>query len=167
MSAPVQSGTDPARTARRIEELLDRLSGDLEASAAGEQLVGALMEFYGAGLARIVELVGAATVSRTLLDDELVAHLLALHDLHPEEPAARIARALAGQPVEVLGFDEGTLRIRASGGGSCGCPSTAAATREAVVAALAGLAPEVTAVELAAEPPALLQIGTRPPGSGS
>ncbi|MCC9308901.1 hypothetical protein LN042_17710 [Kitasatospora sp. RB6PN24] len=166
MSAPVQARVDPVRTARRIEDLLDRLSGDPEVSAVGDQLVRALMEFYGAGLARIVQLVGAATVSRTLVDDELVAHLLALHDLHPEELPARIARALAGQGVEVLGFDGGTLRIRAGGGG-CGCGSTADATREAALAALAGLAPEVTAVDLAAEPPALLQIGTRPPGSGS
>jgi hypothetical protein len=166
MSAPVQSGVDPERTARRIEELLDRLAATPDAAATGEQLVRALMEFYGAGLARIVQLVGAGTVSRALLGDALVAHLLALHDLHPEELPARIARALADQPVEVLGFEDGTLRLKPSRSGGCGCQSTSGATREAALAALAGLAPEVTAVELATEP-ALLQIGTRPPGSGS
>jgi hypothetical protein len=173
MSAPAAAparAADAQQIGRRIEDLLDRLagSGDRESVAAAEELVRALMEFYGAGLARIVELLGAATVSRTLVEDDLVAHLLALHELHPEELPGRIGRALAGQQVEVVGFEEatGTLRVRAGGGG-CGCPSTADATREAVAAALAGLAPEVTAVELADAGPALLQIATRPPGSRS
>ncbi|WP_035844487.1 NifU family protein [Kitasatospora azatica] len=170
-AAPVRA-VNAEQVGRRIEEILDQFAagGDRDASAAAEELVRVLMEFYGAGLARIVDLLGSATVAKTLLDDELVANLLVLHELHPEDLPSRIARALAHQPVEVVDFAvaTGTLRVRSTGGG-CGCPSTSAATRETVADALAGLAPEVTSVELegAAKESALLQISTRAPGGGS
>lgn len=128
------------------------------------------MAFYGAGLARIVDLLGAATVVRTLLADELVANLLVLHELHPEDLPARIGRVLTQHQAEMVSFDEatGALRVRSTGGG-CGCPSTSATSHEALTDALAGLAPEVSsvAVEDAVKEPALLQISTRAPGGGS
>jgi Fe-S cluster biogenesis protein NfuA len=176
---------DAELTGRRVEEVLDRLTagGDSEVCAAAEELVHLLVDFYGAGLARIVgllETVGTVGTVGTgpdiglmaaLLEDPLVSSLLVLHDLHPEDTGTRISRALdamRGRPVESAGFDAatGTLRVRPTGGG-CGCPSTAAATRQAVEDALACLAPEVITVELeqvdGPREPALLQIGTRPP----
>lgn len=170
----MSAATDARQAGQRVDEVLDRLAatGDREVCAAAEELVRVLMDFYGAGLARIVDRLGEGPVSG-LLDDELVAGLLALHDLHPEDVHTRIARALdtvRDPRVELLGFDEaaGTLRLRSSAGGGCGCGSTgeaAAAVRQAVEDALACFAPEVTAVELepaAPRPQALLQIGTRP-----
>nr|WSX48030.1 hypothetical protein OG409_03125 [Streptomyces sp. NBC_00974] len=174
MSAGPSVRADARQTGARVEEVLDRLAatGDREACAAAEELVRVLMDFYGAGLARIVAGLGEAPLSG-LLDDELVASLLALHDLHPEDVDARIARALASvrEPVEVLGFDEatGTLRLRSTPGGGCGCGSAEAAAgakpSRAVEDALACFAPEVITVELApaeAAAPVLLQIDTRP-----
>ncbi|MGR4878445.1 hypothetical protein ACIPUC_03285 [Streptomyces sp. LARHCF249] len=162
---------DAREAGRRVEEALDRLAatGDRDACAAAEELVRALMDFYGAGLGRLVGRLGDAPL-RPLLDDELVASLLALHDLHPEDVHTRISRALAaaGDPVEVLGFDEGTgvLRLRpASEGTGCGCGSAGGTgARQAVEDALASLAPEVTRVDVeqAAPQPALLQISARP-----
>jgi hypothetical protein len=157
-------------TGRRVEEVLDRLaaSGDPAAAAAAEELVRSLMDFYGAGLARILHLLSAAPGEPTahLLHDELVASLLVLHDLHPEDRDARIARALDSireHDLDVVGFDEDngalTLRAAAAGGGGCGCGSGAGA-KEAAEAALACFAPEVKAVELQ-QAPALLQIGTK------
>lgn len=170
---------------RRVEEILDRLTaaGDPAAAAAAEELVRVLMDFYGAGLARVVTLL-QASAARTaqggplsgLLGDELVSSLLVLHDLHPEDTSARISRALEsvrGRGVELVGFDEatGTLRLRftagAGGGSGCGCPSTGSSARQAVEDALACFVPEVSHVELeeaqSSQEPALLQIGTRPP----
>ncbi|MBT2388416.1 NifU family protein [Streptomyces sp. ISL-1] len=165
----------------RVEEVLDRLAatGDHEVAMAAEELVRVLMDFYGAGLARIVGLLDAPAAKAPggaplagLLGDELVSSLLVLHDLHPEDTATRIARALdsvRNHPVEIVDFDEatGTLRLRSSGGGGCGCPSTGAAVQPAVEDALACYAPEVTKVELesaARSPePVLLQITTGPP----
>jgi hypothetical protein len=160
------------QTGRRVEEVLDRLaaSGDRAAAAAAEELVRSLMDFYGAGLARILHLLSSAPgePSAGLLGDELVASLLVLHDLHPEDRDTRIARALDSvreHALDVVDFAEesGTLTLRAGEAGGCGCGSGAGA-REAAEAALACFAPEVRAVDVQTAPvgPALLQIGTGP-----
>ncbi|MGZ9934204.1 hypothetical protein ACXNSR_30485 [Streptomyces sp. NC-S4] len=165
---------DGVQAGRRVEEVLDRLAatGDRTACAAAEELVRVLMDFYGAGLARIVEKVGAGPL-RAVCDDELVASLLSLHGLHPEDVHTRIARALAahGEPVELLGFDAdtGVLRLRPAASTGCGCGSGSGGGSGAgrtLEDTLACFAPEVTGVErepAAAPAPALLQIGTRPP----
>ena len=171
-AAPGREPVNAARTGRRIEEVLDRLAatGDPAVTAAAEDLVRALMEFYGAGLARILDLLPAGGPATALLGDDLVASLLVLHDLHPEDRETRIARALAtvrGHDLDVVGFDEttGTLRLRVAESAGCGCGGGEAAARQAAEDALACFAPEVTFVEV--EPggkrePVLLQIGTRP-----
>ncbi|MFI7500979.1 hypothetical protein ACIBVL_21255 [Streptomyces sp. NPDC049687] len=165
------------QTGRRIEEVLDRLaaSGDPDAAAAAEELVRSLMDFYGSGLARILHLLSSTPGAPLdgLLGDELVAGLLVLHDLHPEDRDTRIARALDSvrdHTLEVVDFDEagGTLRLRARAGGGCGCGSGSGAdARQAAEAALACFAPEVTAVDVQTPPagPPLLQIGTAPSGT--
>ncbi|MCD0485029.1 hypothetical protein [Streptacidiphilus sp. ASG 303] len=162
---------------RRVEEALDRLAADggPAAAAAGEDLVRALTGFYGAGLARAVALLSGpdGALPPALLEDDLVSALLVLHDLHPEDTAARVGRALraarAATAVEVESLDEaeGVLRLAPREGGGCGCPSTAEATRQRIEEALACFAPEVAAVELrpAGRQPALLQIGSRPAGA--
>lgn len=177
-AAPPASGAMNAETAGRlVEEVLDRLaeSGDRAACEAAEELVRVLMEFYGAGLARAVELVGRhpdATARDTLaalLGDELVAGLLVLHGLHPDDVRRRIDRALDGlpHPVETVGFDAatGVLRLRLTGSAGCGCAGTREGIEQAARDTVACFAPEVTAVELqeAAREPALLQIGAGPP----
>ncbi|MFE1776721.1 hypothetical protein [Streptomyces sp. NPDC059008] len=179
-TAPEQTAAPNAEaTGRRVEEVLDRLARreDREASAAAEELVRALMDFYGAGLARIAHLLqrdkGDGGPWAALLGDELVAGLLVLHDLHPEDTAARIDLALDSvrrrHPADVAEFaaDTGVLRLRSADSGGCGCPSTSQAAQQAVEAALSCFAPEVTAVQWEAadartEPP-LLQISSRPP----
>ncbi|MFF7178134.1 hypothetical protein [Streptomyces sp. NPDC008121] len=177
------SATTAEEAGRRVEEVLDRLArtGDADACAAAEDVVRVLMEFYGSGLARVVDLLGRpaarppADPLRTLVADELVASLLNLHGLNPESVQDRIDRALSGlpQPVENTGFDAatGVLRLRpAASSGGCGCSGTQESVRQAAVDALACFAPEVTGVELepaAPREPALLQIGTRPPLTGA
>ncbi|MFG3658754.1 hypothetical protein [Streptomyces sp. NPDC047706] len=173
-------GTVNAETAGRlVEEVLDRLaaSGDPTACESAEELVRVLMEFYGAGLARVMDLLerhpGASAALDALLGDELVASLLVLHGLHPEDARTRIARALDGlaQPVENAGFDPatGVLRLRVVGSGGCGCGTGGAGMEQAARDTLACFAPEVTSVEMetSAPEPALLQIGSAPPGAGT
>jgi hypothetical protein len=156
------------QTGRRVEEALGRLtaSGDPAAAAAAEELVRSLMDFYGCSLARILHLLAEAPGEPLgrLVGDELVASVLVLHDLHPEDRDTRIGRALESvreHDLEVAGFDEdtGTLRLRAAASGGCGCGSGAGA-QEAAEAALACFSPEVRTVEVT-QAPALLQIGTK------
>ncbi|MFJ9680725.1 hypothetical protein ACIRP2_22130 [Streptomyces sp. NPDC101194] len=177
MSAAART-LDAEQAGRRIDEVLERVTaaGDPKGVAAAEELVRILMDFYGAGLARIIDGLRAAPGRETadtldeLLGDELVSSLLVLHDLHPEDTGTRIGRALAAvrDPVEVVTFDEstGTLRLRATDTGGCGCGGAPAAQQQ-IENVLACFAPEVTTVEQepgsAAREPALLQIGTRPP----
>ncbi len=160
---------DAEQTGRRIEEVLDRLAaaGDPAAAGAAEELVRSLMDFYGAGLARVLHLLSDAPgdPAARLLGDDLVASLLVLHDLHPEDRDTRIVRAVAGlreHDLEVVTFDEesGTLRLRSRASGGCGCGSGAGA-QEAARAAVACFAPEVKDVVME-QAPALLQIGSAP-----
>ncbi|UZJ32908.1 hypothetical protein [Streptomyces endophytica] len=188
MSAPTDRQAPHAPTpsaeeaGRRVEEVLDRLTknGDPETGAAAEELVRVLMDFYGAGLARVMHHLERTpdgtgphpALRAALLGDPLVTSLLALHDLHPEDTEARIGRALDSvrgrHPAETAGFDPdtGTLRLRAAGSGGCGCSGEDGAGRQTVEAAVSSFAPEVTTVEWAEEPaaaePVLLQISRRP-----
>ncbi|MGW0710887.1 hypothetical protein ACWD4G_33865 [Streptomyces sp. NPDC002643] len=162
------------RTGRRVEEILDRMatSGDPAVTVAAEELVRTLMDFYGAGLARMLHLLSSAPGEPTakLLGDELVASLLVLHDLHPEDRDTRIARALDSVrdlTLELVEFEEfsSTLRVRARA--DSGCCGAGTDPRQAVEAALACFAPEVVTVEVETAPagPTLLQIGTAPTGT--
>jgi Fe-S cluster biogenesis protein NfuA len=178
-----ERATTPDAAARRVEALLDALAGAGGPAVAetGEELVRALMDFYGAGLARAVALLSGRSGNPlgALLDDETTAGLLVLHGLHPDDLHARVERALRAADteagtVEVAGFDAatGTLRLQqqSAGGGGCGCGGSGGAARERIEAALACFAPEVTALELEELPavaePVLLQIGVRPPDPG-
>ncbi|WP_331771608.1 hypothetical protein OG948_49365 (plasmid) [Embleya sp. NBC_00888] len=165
------------QTGLRVEEILTRLDdgADPGVRAGAEELVRALMDFYGAGLARLAALLRDADADRRgVLDDELVTALLVLHDLHPDDVPTRVARGLAAHPehrAELADYDEHsrTVRLRiAAASGGCGCASGSAQDpREGVEGLLAGCAPEIERIEIeeipAAPPePALLQIGIRP-----
>ena len=71
----------------RVEALLDDLEAlaDPAARETALELVQALLELYGEGLARIVAPSQSATTAAgaALAGDELVSHLLLLHGLHP------------------------------------------------------------------------------------
>jgi len=156
---------------QRIEGLLDQLRGDPRAATLAEDLVRCLMDFYGAGLARIAELVDASTL-RELAGDPLVESLLLIHDLHPLDADTRVQRALdrvrpylgshAGG-VEYLGIDdEGVVRLRLEG--TChGCPSSTVTVRQAIEQAVRDAVPDAAGIDVegVAAPAPLLQIGRR------
>jgi hypothetical protein len=77
----------------RIETLIEevRTIDDPGVRETAEELVRLLVEFYGAGLARIVEIVQRSPDARPLMTrferDDLVSSLLVLHDLPPREEA--------------------------------------------------------------------------------
>ncbi len=137
----------------------------------------ALLELYRAGLERIVTQLAAhddGHLAGALIEDELVAHLLLLHGLHPVALERRVLDALDevrpyleshGGDVELLGIEEPVVRLRLRG--SCsGCPSSTITLKLAIENAIGKLAPEIGEViaEQAPPAPALLQIELAPPG---
>jgi Fe-S cluster biogenesis protein NfuA/nitrite reductase/ring-hydroxylating ferredoxin subunit len=155
---PVSNTTDIQAVGDRVEALLAEFASASDPAIAGraEELVGLLVDFYGAGLARIMELLDEQAVA-PLLADKAVAGLLVLHDLHPQSTEERVLAALdrvrpylgshAGG-VEYLGLDDdGTVRLRLAG--SCdGCPSSALTVKMAIEKGIEDVAPEVTKVEV-------------------
>ncbi|KUN01191.1 hypothetical protein AQI95_32480 [Streptomyces yokosukanensis] len=152
--------SDPAVEARLAR--LDQVLAELE-SAPGPALeaVSLLTEVYGEALARILD--GADSPLRErLAGDELLAHLLVLHAIHPEPPERRAARAVErlrpavrerGGDLEWAGVEGRVARVRLSTGGGCGagCGGGSADTMTAVRAAVLAVAPELTAVEQVAQ----------------
>jgi len=173
------SSQDAEAAGERVEALLAELRSQAgpQVAATAEELVSCLVELYGAGLARITEILGEDESGPKLMDklvaDPLVESLLLVHDLHPLDTSARVRRAVeevlpqlgshAGN-VEYLGLDEaGVLRLRLE---QSGC--SADTVRDLIERAVAGAAPEAAgvAIEMAQPPaePTLLQITRRPVG---
>jgi Fe-S cluster biogenesis protein NfuA len=143
----------------RIEGLLERLEAlpDPAARETATEVVQALLDLYGEGLGRIVDVVAIhddGAMAAELADDELVSHLLLLHGLHPASVEDRVRGALDGVlpyleshggSVELLGVEEGVVRLRLEG--SCsGCPSSAMTLKLAIEDAILKAAPDVEEV---------------------
>lgn len=144
----------------RVEALLGAIESDPRAIEA----VQAVVDLYGEALARIVA--GADPV-----EDDLVSHLLLVHDLHPVDVETRVRQALEdvrpylgshGGDVELLGVEDGVARLRLAG--TCnGCPSSTVTLKNAIEEALLKAAPDLDRIDAegVAEPStALVQIGS-------
>lgn len=157
------AGDDARALSARLDTLLEGLEDLPDPDVAGrvDELVSAIVELYGTGLERMVRSLcaedGGEERVRRLAEDELVAHLLLLHDLHPDDVDTRVQRALddvrpylgshAGG-VEYRGVDgDGVAHLRLEG--SCdGCPSSSVTVKLAVERAVLEAAPEVGSVEV-------------------
>ncbi|HEX4135315.1 MAG TPA: hypothetical protein VHY84_11945 [Bryobacteraceae bacterium] len=126
---------------QRIDQLVEQVDAipDPESRASAHALMEAILELHGAGLDRMLEIVldsgesGKAALRR-FAGDELIASLLVLHDLHPDDIETRVQRALAKMSgnAELIGVFEGVVRIRLANS-HCGLKeSVEAALREAV-----------------------------------
>jgi Fe-S cluster biogenesis protein NfuA len=146
----------------RIEAMLAELRTitDPRARKTAEELVRLLLELYGGGIERMMEIVdespaGGALFARFAADD-LVASLLLLHGLHPEDAETRVARALDkvrpflashGGGVTLLGIQDGVLRLRLEG--SChGCQSSTVTMKLAIEKAVEEAAPDLAGIEV-------------------
>lgn len=159
------------RTAgERIQTLLDATAaGGSAARERAEQLVSEVVELYGAGLARVMEMIDDQAVVERLAADDLVASLLLVHGLHPHDLRRRVSDALErvrpylgshGGDVRLLEIveDGNGYRVELEFAGSCGgCPSSAVTLELTVEDAIRAAAPEVSSVEVVApagaEPP--------------
>jgi Fe-S cluster biogenesis protein NfuA/nitrite reductase/ring-hydroxylating ferredoxin subunit len=148
---------EPDQLIARVQELTGRLE-DLEDAACrelAEELTGAVVQMYGAGLERIVELIDEETRGR-LAADELVAGLLMIHDLYPVPIEERVLAALEtvrpymeshGGNVELLGVEDGIARLRLEG--SCkSCRASSSTLELAVRQALQEAAPDLLGMDV-------------------
>jgi hypothetical protein len=119
----------------RVQELTGRLEDldDPGCRALTEELTAAVVQMYGAGLERIVELADAATREQMAKDD-LIGGLLMIHDLFPVPIEERVMEALDtvrpymeshGGNVELLGIEDGIAKLRLEGS----CKSCRASSR--------------------------------------
>src|SRR5277367_3767020 len=145
-----------------IEALLQKIENinNPALTATAKELVQLLMEFHGAAIERMLEVVhqttpSGASVIAALGRDDLVRSLLLLYGLHPESLETRVIQALEktrpylkshSGNVALVGIDESgavTLRLE----GNChGCPSSSATLKLAVEEAIYDAAPDVTAI---------------------
>lgn len=172
----------PVRDARQVGDRLAAILAEIRSVAdprvadRAEDLVSELMQFYGAGLRRFLQLAdesGVLTddVIERLVDDELVTTLLILHDLHPLTVEQRVVRAIDkvrpylgshGGDVEVVGIEGDVVRLEMQG--SCSsCPSSQVTLNFALERAILEAAPEIARIEAeeVAPPGQLIQLAPR------
>jgi hypothetical protein len=114
---------DVDQTVRQIEAIV-------EAQPEAAPLVQLLMQLYGAGLSRIVDVIraeGRPDLLDRLAGDKLVASLLLLHGLHPVDPETRLRKALGrlerrfeSQRILLADIRDGVaiIRVEHNGGGA-------------------------------------------------
>jgi Fe-S cluster biogenesis protein NfuA/nitrite reductase/ring-hydroxylating ferredoxin subunit len=145
----------------RIETLLGEIEtlADPHAKSKAAEMAQVLLELYGEGLARMMEVVAQGEESerafKVFAEDELISHLLLLHGLHPLDVETRVVQALEevrpyleshGGNVELLGVEGGVARVRMEG--SCdGCPSSAVTLKLAIEEAVLKAAPDLEGIE--------------------
>jgi Fe-S cluster biogenesis protein NfuA/nitrite reductase/ring-hydroxylating ferredoxin subunit len=158
----------------RIQQLLDAVSSPGGGAAVtrerAEQLVAEVAGLYGAALQRVMALSDVDAVRRYVADD-LVASLLLVHGLHPQDVHRRVSDALDdvrpylgshGGDVELLEVT-GDLEVRLRFTGSCrSCPSSAVTLELAVEDALRAAAPEITDIQVVTETAAAGDLPTIP-----
>jgi len=164
MDTATESATaTPEELIERVQDLQARFesSGESSTRALADELVGAIVQMYGAGLERIVGALmedgpDGERIAAALAEDELVATLLLIHDLHPIPLAQRVQAALDsvrpymeshGGNVELLSLEQGVARIHLQG--SCSDCSASAVTLElAIKQALEEAAPDLEGLEV-------------------
>jgi len=156
--------------AARIEKLVQEVATftDPRARATAEELVQALLDMYGEGLVRILELTAQSEASGQALiekfaSDDLLGALFMLHGLHPVDLETRVAQALVevrpylkshGGNVELVKVEDNVAYLRLEG--SChGCPSSTMTLKLAIEEAIYKAAPDLDElkVEGVVEPP--------------
>ena len=153
----------PEELVERVQDLLGSLDdiADPFAQQRVQELIGAVLELYGAGLDRILGVVTDAgeaglPIREALLEDGIVASLLLIHGLFPVPLEERVMQGLEnirpflaghGGNVELVSVENGIARLRLQG--SCdGCPASASTLENALREAIDEVAPDLLALEV-------------------
>lgn len=158
-----EAPSEQRNRAERIETLLQQVADlpDPRVRSQMEELIQSLLDLFGDGLARILELAEQSPVGDALLGafaaDDLVGSLLLLYGLHPDDLETRVANAVdgvrsyvekQGGSVSLVGIKHGVAHVRLSGGGCSGCSSSASTLRPLVEDAIYAAAPDLEGVRV-------------------
>ncbi|GCF09966.1 NifU family protein [Dictyobacter arantiisoli] len=153
------------RQATRIETLVQEVASfqDPHARAIAEELIQALLDMYGEGLARLLEITAEAdTTGLALINifarDELLSSLFVLHGLHPLDIEARVLQALEqirptlksqGGTVDFVRIEDGIVYLRLQEKGSChSCSGSSSALKLALEEAIYQAVPDLDGLEI-------------------
>ena len=158
------SASQPEQRSRaeRIETLLEAIAElpDPHIRAQTEELIQSLLDLFGEGLARMLELTEQSSAGSELLSafaaDELIGSLLLLYELHPDDTTTRVTRAVEGVrgyvekqggSVSLVGVANGVAYLRLSG--SCSsCASSTSTLQPLVEEAIYAAAPDLEGVRI-------------------
>jgi Fe-S cluster biogenesis protein NfuA len=141
----------------KIETLINKAENfaDPEARALSLELVQALMELHGEGFNRMLEVIAENPAGQSIIeklgDEELVAGLMVLYGLHPQDLETRVKKAIEkvgpilithGGSVTLDGIDNGVVRLTLLAS-SQGCGSTGNTMKAAIEEAVFESAPDV------------------------
>jgi Fe-S cluster biogenesis protein NfuA len=141
---------------QRVEALVREAEAlaDPQAQALARELVHSVLELHGEALARALAL--APDRAAAFAEDKVLSSVLLLHGLHPSSLEDRVQGALEkvrpylqshGGDVELLGVEEGRIRLRLEG--SCnGCPGSAMTLRSSIEEAIDEAAPDRAGLEV-------------------
>ena len=149
--------------AARIDTLVQEVAAfpDPQARATAEELVQALLDMYGEGLARLLEITAHTEASGlelidTFAGDDLLGSLFMLHGLHPLDIETRVMQALDevrpylkshGGNVEFVRVEDGIAHLRLEG--SChGCPGSTMTLKLAIEEAIYKAAPDLDGLQV-------------------
>jgi hypothetical protein len=123
---------------REIEGLIQEIEATADPHTRDQvrRLVEAILGYHEEAVSRMLEMAGETAI-RGFARDELVASLLMLYGLHPDDFETRVRRAVDRIPgVELEGIADFAVRLKGS------------APREVVEPALFAAAPEISAIEI-------------------
>ena len=139
--------------------LVERMTsaGDPAQRSAAQELMQLVMELHGAALERMLATASQAggeeaRLLRQWAADPLVAPLLVLYELHPDDLNTRVHNALErirpglraqGGEAELIDIDGGEIHMRVR---LHGCSSASSSIRTSVEEALHAIAPDLTGI---------------------
>src|SRR5438105_655479 len=149
--------------AARIETLIQEVAAfpDPRTRDTTQELVQTLLDMYGEGLARLLEITAQTEASGlalidTFASDDLLGSLFLLHGLHPIDIETRVMQALDevrpylkshGGNVELVKVEDGIAHLRLEG--SChGCPASTITLKLAIEEAIYKAAPDLDGLQV-------------------
>jgi Fe-S cluster biogenesis protein NfuA/nitrite reductase/ring-hydroxylating ferredoxin subunit len=147
----------------RIQELIEQIDASLDPAARAlfQRCMESVLDFYGHGLKRVLQIAADAgpeerKVYNAIVDDPVLRGLLLIHDLHPADQETRLRKALDGvRPylkshggnVELISLKEDVARLRLQG--TCkSCASSAVTLELAIKHAIEEACPDLSGFEV-------------------